>query len=110
MMKSEKRITVTSQWPMSNSDLRHRCSEYAAWYHKPSGLCLILTDDFKCALPDNGFGVYAYDVECLDQVKKVLDCEPGIVLTAIAPLYLQGASTLKELERRARLCIEIKPE
>lgn len=109
-MKSKKRITVTSLWPMSNSDLRYRCPEYAEWFYNPDGLCLILADGFKCSLPDNGFGVYAYDVECLDRVKRVLDCEPGIVLTAIAPRCLQGASTIKELVRRARLCIEIKPE
>ena len=109
-MKSKKRITVKTYNPLGNAELRHRCPEYAEWFYNPDGLCLILSDGFKCSLPDNGFGVYAYDVECLDRVKRVLDCEPGIVLTAIAPLYLQGASTIKELERRARLCIEIKPE
>jgi len=110
MMKSKKRITVKTINPLGNAELRHRCPEYAEWFCNPDGLCLILADGFNCSLPDNGFGVYAYDVECLDRVKRVLDCGPGIVLTAIAPLYLQGASTIEELERRARLCIEIKPE
>lgn len=106
----KRQITVKSREPLDNRGLRHRCPEYATWFNRPDGLCIILSDTYNGALPDNGFGVYAYDVDCLERVKKVLDCDSGIVMTVIVPRHLRNSRQVDELESRARLCIMIQPE